>query len=460
MAGEPMIEMHGKLSSENGYALPSVLFIIVLLSITASSIMMLQYFDRRIASLEVEKVKSQFAAESALSWLIGETKRQDILVSYLGGQPMVYHAEDESGGSVTLQPWGVFLLARSEGYCNRTRVKLVALLASEPPEEFRNALLLGNGTHQLIMTGKASIKGDVTLGRAGATIGNLFGTSTPLKLPIEGKIRALEQPGLPPYHSACFEKETAFDSTLLSRRAEISAGGETPFPSLENISDTIENIAFDHNLTIISKVARREIPLTIVVNGSVDITGTASIAGLVRIVAGGPVIVRNGATITHGILFSDDSFSVESGANISAQIIAPSIIIDSGAVLHYPSVLASCAHDSMSGQTQKIILRRHARVEGIICFLTRNAETMQSMPRVTMEENAEIIGALYSEGKVTMDGAVFGSVLAKDFCFYISPTFYVGWLRKGAIDRSKLPQGYAIPMGFSGRLELKVLDWL
>jgi type II secretory pathway component PulK len=52
---------------EKGFALPSVLFLVTILSLLAASVIMLHYFLRQTSLIEVAKVKAEYAAENGIA---------------------------------------------------------------------------------------------------------------------------------------------------------------------------------------------------------------------------------------------------------------------------------------------------------------------------------------------------------------------------------------------------------
>ena len=159
---------------EKGFALPSVLFLVTILSMLAVSIIALHYFLRQTSLIEVAKVKAEYAAESGIAKTISQLKSGSNLTQTSMSELIKnYQFEDGSEASTEVKPWGAYLVVKSEGRFRKVKAIQTAFLAEHPIEQFENALYFANSTHQLVFTGNSSIKGDVIVGQSGVTIGNL-----------------------------------------------------------------------------------------------------------------------------------------------------------------------------------------------------------------------------------------------------------------------------------------------
>ena len=174
--------------SESGYALPSVLLLVTLLTLVAFSVLSLQYLRRQQALLEIARVRSEYAAQSGVARTLAALKSQTLVNEAMAGAAERYEFDDGSSSTVLVDSWGLYLLVKSEGAFRAVKSTRVALAGAKPLACFDNALLLGNTEHQLVVTGTASITGDVVVGQRGVSTGTLPGTPTPSRLPITGKV--------------------------------------------------------------------------------------------------------------------------------------------------------------------------------------------------------------------------------------------------------------------------------
>ncbi|MGD0339098.1 MAG: hypothetical protein ABSB78_09940 [Bacteroidota bacterium] len=459
-AGEPMIIANSSSDCESGFALPSILMLITILALVSFSVLALQYLQRQQARMEVAAVKAEYAAQSGIAKILSvavqsEAERQ-------------YTFDDGSEAQVKIQPWGMFALATSEGKYKKARSIRVALAGARMTSEYRSALLFGNSSHQLVFTGTASIKGDVIAGEPGITTGTMQDYITPVRMPVNGNIRKEKSPTLPEIDESQRKIFFSFYENMLSGtrksndaqtsvvRPAIDAAGTF---ILESVSDSVDYVLLSGNISLEGQLIRRLRPLYIIIDGNGTLRRNTSVQGLIAMAASGEITVERGAVMDDCVIISQKSIRLMQSATVSGQCISPSIIIDSGAVMRYPSLMMSIPAKMSAGKGREIVLRGDAKVEGSIILLSSvNAPSNEDI--ITINHNSIVTGFVRSDNLMTLDGNVSGMVHAKDFYFYRSPTKYFGWLRSGKIDRTELPPGYLLPPFLMSKPQYEVLEWL
>ena len=95
---------------ECGYALPSVLFLITILSVVILSILALQYFQRQIIQTASAKVKADYAAQNGITKIFSEVKLNSDLPFV--GQTITrsYDLSDGEKANVIIEWWGFYLI--------------------------------------------------------------------------------------------------------------------------------------------------------------------------------------------------------------------------------------------------------------------------------------------------------------------------------------------------------------
>ncbi len=440
-----------KASGEEGFALPSVLMLMLILTLLAMSVLLMQHLRRMQAVMDVARVRADLASQSGITRALSEPSS--------GRGIRTYEFADSSVAVVRTRPWGLLTLAESEGRAGRAHASRTALLGALPPECYRYALTFANPSRQLILTGSASIAGDLALGSMGATVGTLPGERQPRSLPVTGSVHRGAASFLPQFEARAMGAAFASFDIFLGGQLPASESGRSAVHTgdLNLVADSVETACLQGIVRIGQKLIRRNHPLEVYVQGDLDIVRGAAIEGLVAFYVTGSTRVSCGSRCENVVIMCGGSATIDSGVVMRGQVIAPSITVGPDAKLMYPSVL--CSRDVAGIRSaRKIELSRRSRTEGMVILL-RSRGGNASMDIVTVDREATVFGAIHADGTVTLDGKVEGTALFEDLFFYQAPTSYHGWMRSGRIDRSALPDGFAVPPALSpGKGE--VMLWL
>jgi len=449
------------LKKQEGFALPSVLYMITILSLLILSIVMLKYFYQQNALLSVAQVKSDYAAIDGVNRAIVELNSHAISPQFGMEIAREYDFGQNGKAVVKIQHWGLYYAIFSEGWVGRVRTQRHAVIANMPTSQFENALYFANTEHQLVMTGSAQIKGNVITGISGVTTGTIANFPAPLKKPIEGNIKREISPSL---SLGGWKQQVEYFAKIQKGEAQISSSwgnskyvGSSFILDNNSVTDELNSIVVNGNLVINNYVKRRPKPLYILCNRVIFEQG-AELKGLVAILSREEIVVPHNVSIQSAILFSSTLVQVDSNCTFSGQILAPAVEISSGARLDYPSTVVSFQSDDSKIAGQGITLRNGSLVEGALALLTEGNLPIQNT-LINIEPGAKVTGAVVCEGAITLDGSVAGTVLTKEFYFYEAPTVYMGWIRTGHINREELPLSYLVPTGFGKSNKLDVLEW-
>ncbi len=450
-------------SPEAGFALPSILMLLTILSLVAASVLLIQYMQRRMVQRDAAMVKAEYAAQSGVAEVLAKMKDVESLTEALKGSRQHFAYDDGSQADVETSAWGIFLLVRSTGSFGKASTTKVALSGMHPPPAYDNALILGNVSHQLVLTGSSFITGDVLIGTPGLTTGSLRDYATPISLPHKGKVITKRTPDLPPIERSLLQEFSDSMADILRGRAP-GATSLASFPGGTRlrsgmIADTTDIVLIQGNVLVDGTLLRGNHPLYISAWGKVEISPDARIEGLVLIAGMGEIVVESGAASRHVLLYSEKEIRLRPRTDFSGQLIAPVITCDSGSVARYPSCVVSLARSLGPDSSRSILVSNGAHVEGTIClFATAALPGQEDIVRI--EPSASVVGSIYSSGKTTLDGSVTGTVVTDDFFFYAAPTSYIGWLRSARIDRSALPPNFLMPPAMTDFRHADVLEWM
>ncbi len=445
---------------EAGFALPSILFLITILSLVALSVVMLHYLQQRTAALDLARVHAQYAAQSGINEFLAQ---QTSLANIAVHTSLEYSFPHASKSSVTLTRWGSFFLVRSTGIAGNLKTNAIAIAADRPSGIFNNALVFANPNHQLVCAGTTSITGNVVSGKGGVITGTLQGLPTPRTLPVQGKVSQQGNIQLPQFQSTELITEMSSWDALLASASKAGAGDTTTLVLLGSptilqpkmIALSVSTIYIHGDVVLQGQYVRTDNPLTVAATGTISFSDSAKIRGLIKILAVKQITIANDVEFDSPIVYSQTSILLQSN-QLRGQFFAPSVIFASGSAVRYPSVVVSSQLKVPHPPKNQIIMENGSRMEGTMLFLAPAVDTAL----VIIKDGARLIGSLYSTAYVTLDGSVDGTVITKEFYFYQSPTTYLGWLKSAKINRAALPKSYLVPPGFSDSPKLDILDWL
>ena len=246
--------------ADHGFALPSILFLITILTVVALSVISFVAVQHQLALRDIAKLKAEYAAQSGIAAMCAQS----------GGIVRSVGFDDGSRAQVTVTPWGMYQIVRSEGRFGKESSVRVALAGLRPSGEFRNALVFSNPNHELVLAGGCSITGDVVVGLAGVTTGKLRNIPAPSGVPITGRITQEPSPALPVVRTDQLRSETYnYPAPPNGTKSASVEFAKTPEGALRlgTIPDSMEYVYIAGNASFTDTVTRREQPLSIVVNG-------------------------------------------------------------------------------------------------------------------------------------------------------------------------------------------------
>jgi hypothetical protein len=452
--------------SEQGFALPSVLFLVTILTFVSLSIISLQYFRRHISELAIARVKADYAAQSGITKAISALDAEENFPTGTTAFEKDFTFVDGSLAHTNITRWGLYILISSEGRFGQMKSLRTATAAALPIGVLEKALVFKSPNEQLVFSGESSIEGDILVGPAGVTTGTLPGIRTPKKIPVDGAIARQSNTSISAFDASLLYSEINQYKELLPRarskgvndlHAITIASGKDFSLRVKRIPDSIGTVIVNGDCVFTDSLTRRSSPLNVVFLGRLSIHSSACLSGLISIFALKEIELFGNPSISQVILFSPDSIQIGENVSYSAQLISPVITVQKNSFGRYPSVL--CSYGLGDSLNQRITLEGGATLQGTVILL-QDSKKANPNNTVILDPSAFITGLLYSEDKTTLDGKVIGMVITNDFFFYQAPTRYNGWLRGGTINRKSLPQGFLAPFGFSSMHRVKVLEWI
>jgi cytoskeletal protein CcmA (bactofilin family) len=206
--------------------------------------------------------------------------------------------------------------------------------------------------------------------------------------------------------------------------------------------------------TIADSITRSGNRLYICSRGNLTLGSTARLSGLISVISSDSIVIESGASITGCVLVAMRGLRAGGADLSSVQLISPQIALGPGCLATYPSIALSVPLDPRSPASQRLLIAKGVSFEGFLAIVSARGDDV-----LEIEAGSRLTGAVYSSARLTLDGDLYGSALAHDLYFYEAPTSYLGWKRRGTIDRQKLPEGFLIAPIFGGKHEISVNEW-
>ena len=455
------ISVTGHVRGNDGYALVSVLFFIAVLSLLCAEILKVQAFQSRVVLGEFDNVKAAYAAGNGI-----EEALASISISGSMDTSFTQQFADGSSASIRVFQWGLYGAIVSHGlyrHCEKERSALVGSSLSSVDDP---AFVLGDLQHGLVLAGKSQIVGDVTVGPGGVATGSLKDVSAPDDLPVKGRISKVAS-AIQMLDTSVVDREVLRLKSFLRILRRPGSNPDNPgglalrggILDLSNVTESFDTLMCFGDFTLMDTIMRRGPPLIIIVSGNLSFAPGACLIGPVIVCADDSISIPPHVNLYDTILASPAGITVQKHAAVTAQLFSPIIKCLQGSAANYPSVLFSVSLSDTQGVTQSIDLETGASVSGAVLMRTGSGISMKNTV-IDLKPGSVVVGEIYTNGFLTLDGSVRGLVRAYDLYFYDSPTTYLGWMRSGIIDRTQMPTGFLRPLGTSGDFKGEILAWM
>ncbi len=314
---------------------------------------------------------------------------------------------DDFNHTAIKKRWGAFYVLISEAYFKNDTIRTAGIVGKENKTN-RQALYLTDLGKPLNMVGNAKIIGDVKTSKYGvkrAYINNQNFSSGKL---VEGNISIADK-----------------------RLPRLQAT-----PSIESI-ESIQATTFSE-LGEFEKLVRPFHKETLIIELSPeDDLGNIMLRGNIVLRSISPIII-GGDAILNDIQVQAPSVTFETGFRGNVQVTATQeVILEEQVVLEYPSSISLTAED---GEQAKVVLEKESMLLGGIVLETSMVNTDNTL--VQIDEDAQVVGDVYAEGRVQLTGKVTGSVHAQSFYLETKSSKYINYILDGEINATDLPENF------------------
>lgn len=441
-ARHALYALRSALRNTRGSALVLALGMVTIITGTIGVIMMAVQLQWRFVREEQNRIQALYLAEAGVYktlWYLSGHGDKDI-----DWRPEYETIAlfDEKTASISVKEWGGYLQITSAAQVQRVTKQLRALVGETPSSPFQQAIVIGGVDYPLVVTGKNRIIGGVTVGPEGVKKGRLKGRDFDGENLVDGKIERQRRPQMPHFNAAWWQRVQQ--------------------KYVQALADSAPNSTGDLHVNLNDSTQERRGPKRFYSAKNIFLAGTTQLPDEVELIAGGKIIVADHAVLKNSVLFGKAGIEVSGQSEITGQLLsAGDIILKEQAVLHYPSVVYCRSTFADNTWRGRIALQDQAVVRGTLILdsaswkrAEENNETIVQIP-----PKAKVVGAIYSMHNTEHRGEVLGSLVTGQFFLYEAPTIYLNWLQDAVTDRTQLPEGFLLPIGFSEQPRLEVLSW-
>jgi hypothetical protein len=443
-----------RIQNEEGSALASVLIIIVIVSLFIGIVLSGIYLQNGFIQQDINEVKARYAAEAGIALFLSEFNYSAVTRD----TSLTITVDDSTQVTINARPFGGFLDVESMAMIKGKEKKIRVLAGAKKTDVFEHAVVLGDTSSVLMLTGSTQLKGDILSGQIGTRTTDFKGIS--FSGSLQGEQMQQSGPLLPNFDAGFIQnqkdviKNSFQDGTFNSFAS--SFGGLR-----DSNAEAEDTLFFDGNVSWSSRDSI-SFPkdVTIAVNGSLTLNGNYYFGAFTKLLVTDTLRVGGSISGEHVLMYAGQSLQVGGGAQLSAQVLSGGeIILRDNAYLTYPSLVYTDQELSPDRQEVIIDIRGNAKIDGTVVYPVPTTNFTSGLFRVRVSDQAEVRGGIYTLGQTELEGTVLGSVLTQQFYFYESPSSYINWLKDAEVDFSGRPENYVVPLGFSEHPEYQMVDW-
>jgi|WetSurMetagenome_2_1015567.scaffolds.fasta_scaffold14737_3 hypothetical protein len=398
------------LSSDiNGGALYYAIFVMLILNMIG--MMLLTYFE--LTFKEDAIFYKRNSLEDDVNSAIELLSCQPALVSPGENKEIDLYSDDENIVNVEVQRWGALRKATVKARWRTQTLSRTVLFCEK--EKARVALSMPERHQYISLVGQSYINGDCYLSELGLRKGNAEGKYFEGPYLNKGKI----------YKS---ENEIVKPDALFLKYMKRYCNGEF------NINDSIINVNRDSTGEYSQPFSGK----TLIVNcGSSIKLSSGKYLGNIILYARDSIVISKGAEFDWPVLVSKEVI-IKSGFSGRLQVMAGSKIkVGLACDLKYPSFLMTINDKPDVG----IDVEEKTEIKGGLMVFSFNPEERKT--NMTIGKETNVYGKVYTNGDITLNGNIIGSIYCSRFVKTTSVSFYENFMFDCSIDEGKLPEEFS-----------------
>jgi len=339
---------------------------------------------------------------------------------------------------VNKKQWGFYQIFESTSYLNNQIQKKFALVGNKIDQRNSFALHLKGSDKALAIAGNCKVTGNCYMPKVGYKKEKLFGEYFSFDNFIEGETF---DNNTCPYFLNENQIEEIKEILLLNNfnLSDSVITIETP-----NIVDSINNSFYSKKLILYS-VNKIELD-------------NSYITGNVFVVSKNEIVVSNNSYLKDVILMAP-KIKFNENLRVTIQAFASdSIILEENVTLDYPSTLG-VFNKKESINPSAIKLSQSDTVIGNVCGFVSNTNLINQIG-ITIPKSAVVIGDVYTNGFLDLQGKVLGTVITDKFLVNSNNSVFENYLYNGTINSKNIPAHFVASSVINRKTKMGIIKWL
>jgi len=392
-------------------SLLQAVFVCLLIVLVCFGMLLLASYTSLFQQSALGKVQLQLTNDAALTRQLSKD-----IFSEEEAQPMSIFDDDIQTLTKTFD-WGFYNIVSATTFHNKDTIQKAVLVGKSTTDN--TALYITDYDKIQSIAGNVTIIGNVNVPKARFEEKNMQGEKTVIR--ING-ITMNSQDKLTKIKELTSKLPTIYDEGF----------------SLENSSNQVVYVHSFHQKTAFLKISDARFLEGKKLKGNIIIEKSGTL-----------VITKN--MELEDVIVKADEVRIEHGFTGNLQIIAKNMVyLEEEVQLKYPSSILI----ENPKEAATIIIEKKSVVMGGIVLQNSNRKTAEKS-LITIEKDALIVGTIYCNGTLELQGKIYGSVYTDRFMTRLENAEYKNLLMNVEIDRSKLPETFVGISLFDTKTEKK-----
>lgn len=445
-----------KIKDEDGYALPSVLLISLLIITMLLSILSIIYFTNKGTSKLIEEQKLKLTCYSVVQMAL-----VDSLLLFSDSSIV-----EQSNYNVLLRTrqYGFWreVIATAKGIIDSVKFRYLIGTQSTENGYFENAIVISRPNLRATVVGNTEVTGDI-LGTSDQLImGNIFGEPSIKKDYHKGKKKIDQNIKTQLIADSLFKN---ISSSISSQKLIFMDDYEQEINELNIEQFSSEGLYnFSGNLRISGKIkSKKKESIKLKVLNTLEIAKNTTIKKPLEFFSDSLIVIKKNCIIENVVFNSNGPIIIEEGSTFkNVQFFSSDSIYIKGSQFNYPSIICLSIDDTILANQNKAIIIENSIVNGSVLLMTNTSGLSSNRTKIKIDSDSKVQGLVYSENNLELYGEIFGTVFTYNFWYYKEPTEYINWLINVKVNRVELSKWFLIPIAITSENNYQILkeEWI